>query len=187
VSAAAPSAVVVRPALEALAGLVTYPGEGFARRAAEARAVLSAEAPALARTATPFFDACGRAAGEALEEAYARTFDWSATCALEVGWHLFGERYERGAFLVGMRARLREAGVEEGEELPDHLSSCLRWLARAEEGPARDFASKALAKAVARMRAGLGDADPAWAALLRAVEEAVAGVAGGPRAEGAAR
>ena len=63
-----------------------------------------------------------------LEELYTRTFDINPVCSLEVGWHLFGEDYNRGAFLVRMRGLLREHGIEEGAELPDHLESVLRVL-----------------------------------------------------------
>jgi len=34
------------------------------------------------------------------------TFDINPACALEVGWHLFGEDYMRGQFLVRMREEL---------------------------------------------------------------------------------
>jgi nitrate reductase delta subunit len=162
-----------RAALGALATLLSYPGEGFPEALADARAGLLAAAPAVARAAAPFLDAAAGACGAELEEAYARTFDWSATCGLEVGWHLYGEQYERGAFLVAMRARLREAGIEEGTELPDHLSSCLRWLARAEPAPGLAFARETLAPALVRMRKGLGEAHAGYAALLAAVAAAV--------------
>ena len=63
-----------------------------------------------------------------LEELYTRTFDINPVCSLETGWHLFGEDYNRGAFLVRMRGLLRQHGIEEGAELTDHLESALRVL-----------------------------------------------------------
>ena len=64
-----------------------------------------------------------------LEETYARTFDINPACALEVGWHLFGEEYARGLFLVRLRGEMREHGVEESSELPDHITHVLALIA----------------------------------------------------------
>ena len=50
-----------------------------------------------------------------LEELFTRTFDINPQCTLELGWQLYGEDYNRGAFLVRMRELMREKGVEEGE------------------------------------------------------------------------
>ena len=61
----------------------------------------------------------------ALEEAFTGTFDVNPACALEVGWHLFGEEYARGMFLVRMREELRKYGLAESSELPDHVSHVL--------------------------------------------------------------
>jgi nitrate reductase assembly molybdenum cofactor insertion protein NarJ len=65
-----------------------------------------------------------------LEELYTRTFDINPSSSLEIGWHLYGEQYERGSFLVLMRGQLRERGIPEGEELPDHLTHVLRLFGR---------------------------------------------------------
>ncbi len=97
---------------DALAVLLAYPDEGYAARAAAAGEALARHAPAACATAGPFLAHVAATPRAELEERYARTFDWSPTCCLEVGWHLFGERYERGAFLADMRASLRASGIE---------------------------------------------------------------------------
>ncbi len=158
---------------DALAVLLAYPDEGYAARAAAAGEALARHAPAARATAGPFLAHVAATPRAELEERYARTFDWSPTCCLEVGWHLFGERYERGAFLADMRASLRAVGVEEGTELPDHLGSCLRWLGRAEPDAAATLARDAVAPAVAKMRKGLGEGDAPWGSVLEAVEGVV--------------
>jgi nitrate reductase assembly molybdenum cofactor insertion protein NarJ len=141
-------------------------------RAGAALEVLAGEAPVLAKACA------GLAAGGAgLEEAYAQAFDWSEDRSLDLGWHLYGERYERGAFLVSMRARLRAAGVEEGEELLDHLTSLLRTLGRMEEAEARAFCAAILAPGLRKLVAGFerAEAGPYRAplvALLAIVAEA---------------
>ncbi|MBI3071389.1 MAG: molecular chaperone TorD family protein [Deltaproteobacteria bacterium] len=68
-----------------------------------------------------------------LEELYTSTFDIQGNVCLDVGYQLFGETYKRGQFIVKLRVALREAGVSEAGELPDHLPSVLRFLARRDE------------------------------------------------------
>jgi nitrate reductase delta subunit len=63
-----------------------------------------------------------------LQELFIRTFDLSPVCSLEMGWHLFGENYDRGLLLVKMRQQLRQHGIPETSELPDHLTNALRLL-----------------------------------------------------------
>lgn len=63
-----------------------------------------------------------------IQELYTQTFDINPICTLEVGWHLYGEAYERGAFLVKMRELLRTNNIEEATELPDHLTYMLRLM-----------------------------------------------------------
>jgi len=99
----------------------------------------------------------GGLAGSELEELYARTFDINPVCCLEIGWQLYGEDYQRGAFLVEMRARMREHGLAESAELPDHLSHALRLLGRLEPAEGARFARHFVLPAVERMLKGFGD------------------------------
>lgn len=64
------------------------------------------------------------------QELYTRTFDLSPLCSLEVGWQLYGEDYARGSFLVFMRSKLRDHGLSERGELPDHLANLLPLMGR---------------------------------------------------------
>ena len=64
------------------------------------------------------------------QELFIQTFDLNPLCALEMGWHLFGENYDRGLLLVKMRQQLRMHGLPETRELPDHLTNGLRLLTR---------------------------------------------------------
>jgi nitrate reductase delta subunit len=169
------AAVLPVPALEALAALLEYPREGAARRALDARVALEASAPAAARACAGFLAHAASAPLHELEELYARTFDWSPERALEVGWHLYGEQYDRGAFLVAMRERLRAHGVEEGENLPDHLATLLRLLARAGPAEAEALCARHLRPALERLVKGF-EATPGnpYEDVVRAVGEAVA-------------
>jgi nitrate reductase delta subunit len=89
---------------------------------------------------------------EEREELYTRCFDINPTASLELGWHLYGEQYERGSFLVLMREALRNAGIDEGGELPDHISLVLRFVARLDGASRREFARLYLQRALRTMR-----------------------------------
>ncbi|MDT8325358.1 MAG: molecular chaperone TorD family protein [Bacteroidota bacterium] len=88
----------------------------------------------------------------AREELYTRTFDINPVASLELGWHLYGEQYERGSFLVRMRGLLREAGIPEQTELPDHCAHVLQLLGRMEEEQRRAFIGSHVGKALRIMR-----------------------------------
>jgi nitrate reductase delta subunit len=177
--------------LHELAELVDYPGPSHRHVLEECRR-LSTRLPERARAdLLAFLDWARGRPVEELEELYAATFDSSDACALELGWHLYGETYARGVFLVEMRARLRACGIEEGSELPDHLSHVLRWLARSgAEGDeeARRVVRLAVAPAVAAVVRGLEPKSSPWLPLLRCLlalldPEGKAVVAAAPRAE----
>lgn len=154
---------------DALAALLAYPDEGFAARAAAAGATLRAHVPALASALAPFLERTAAEPSSAWEELYTRTFDWAPERALEIGWHLYGEQYDRGAFLVRLRDQARTAGVEEGQELPDHLTTVLRLLPRLPSVEAEHLATAAVAPALARLEAGFGEAPNPYRDLVRAI------------------
>lgn len=157
-----------------IAGLLEYPGPAGAEMAA-AEALAAADLVPAAREGLLRFAAeAGRIGTGGLEELYTRTFDNCPERALEVGWQAFGETYARGAFLVGMRERLRDAGVPETGELPDHLGHVLRVLGRMPEETAAAFADGVIQNAVRKMIDGFPEKDHAY---LGPVEAAAAVVA----------
>lgn len=113
-------------ALATLSRLVSYPD---ASTAAGATAV------------GPFFDAIAVMPLGCLQEQYTADFDFDPACSLNVGWHLFGESRERGAFLALLREDLGRAGIAESAELPDHLSYLLALLDRDEPSRAAELAA----------------------------------------------
>lgn len=151
-----------------LAGLLAYPREGFKEAFPALSGRLAAEAPEAADALREFGAFVQGRADSELEESFTQTFDLDPTCALEIGWHLYGEDYKRGEFLVEMRRLMRQTGVPEGTELPDHLSHVLAVLSRLDEPEARALAGKALA-ALAKMR--VAAAGKPYDSALRAVEE----------------
>jgi nitrate reductase delta subunit len=111
---------------------------------------------------------------ESLQELYTRTFDLNPVCSLEIGWHLFGEEYERGAFLVKMRQELRAHAIPESTELPDHLTHVLRLMSNLEPDEAAALASRFVLPAIEKMLAGLEGKGNPYEAVLRNVRDALA-------------
>ncbi len=159
---------------DALARLLEYPRESFAdavEKAARQVADSNADAGAMLE---PFVAFARSEPLSTLEETFTRTFDNSAERALEVGWHTFGENYTRGTFMVRMRQRMREVGVEENGELPDHLSHVMAVLGRADARWSGDMAHDTVAPAVAKIHTALIDQQNPWASVLAAVAAVLA-------------
>jgi len=158
----------VKEIFDSIARVFSYPGEEYMRNVARCRELCTAsrfENDEVGRTVLARLDSFnvaidGLSIGE-LEELYTRTFDINPVGSLEVGWHLHGETYERGAFLVQMRDLLRRCSIEESSELPDHLTHTLLAVGRMgkEEGSA--FISSRLLKAIDKMLEGfVGKGNP---------------------------
>lgn len=103
------------------------------------------------------------------EELYTHTFDINPTASLEVGWQVYGEQYERGTFLVRMRALLREHGIRESGELPDHLSHVLQLLAKLPSTERTAFIRSHVRKAVGKMAEGLSEGENPYADCMAAL------------------
>lgn len=104
-----------------------------------------------------FHDFFGSTKFSDVEEMFTRTFDMNPACCLEIGWHLFGEDYKRGEFLVLIRQSLAEEKIQESNELPDHLSHCLKLLAKLENEDAREFSRAFILPALAKIQLGCKD------------------------------
>lgn len=72
-----------------------------------------------------------------LQELYTRTFDLNPVCALEVGYHLFGEDYKRGEFLARLRESENPYELGQERQLPDYLPVMLRLLEKMEDAEER--------------------------------------------------
>ncbi len=108
-----------------------------------------------------------------LQELFIQTFDLSPVCSLEMGWHLFGENYDRGLLLVKMRQQLRAHGLPETSELPDHLTHGLRLLARMDRASGAYFAEAVVLPALDKMLAALRGKDNPYEHVLEAARLAV--------------
>jgi nitrate reductase delta subunit len=119
--AVAGDSLLVAEALLRLSDLLRYPSEALVARPGDGREVQA------------FFEEVARVSPEGMEELYTRTFDLNPVATLEVGWHLWGEQYERGRFLADLRDLQDGLGIDGGSELPDHLTVLLATLACMED------------------------------------------------------
>jgi nitrate reductase delta subunit len=158
-----------RTAIERLALLFRYPTGDFALSLAEALEGIEGETGEAKAALTAFAGGVAGLGTEQLQELYTRTFDLNPVCTLEIGWQLYGEDYHRGEFLVKMRQQLREHGLPESSELPDHMTHALALLARLESEEAAEFGSRYLLPAIDKMLSGWRENRNAYAALLESL------------------
>ncbi|MBI4446647.1 MAG: nitrate reductase molybdenum cofactor assembly chaperone [Acidobacteria bacterium] len=107
---------------------------------------------------------------EKIQELFTATFDLNPVASLEIGWHLHGENYERGRFMVEMREQLRRLGVEEKTELPDHLTHVLPMAGRMPYREVPLFLDSSVLPGLAKIQAALKEKDNLFEPLLRATE-----------------
>lgn len=160
------------PLTDALAALVDYPDGEFLARLAECRAVARAALPDAAALLDAFAVAVAPLPLTRVQEMYIDAFDLDPACALDLGWHLHGERRERGELLLALRQQLADAGIVETTQLPDHLTHVLRLLAR-QPADAREALASACADSLDRIRAALRERQSPFALLIDAVRTVV--------------
>ena len=155
--------------LENVGKLLSYPGADYLAEVRACRNAASAIDPEAARYLDDFCARLGGLSVEDAQELYVQTFDLNPICALEVGWQLYGDNYDRGNFLVKMCQELDRYGVPETAELPDHLGNMLPLLARMEPAEARSMSASGVIPAVKKMLAAFEGKDNPYATLLNAL------------------
>lgn len=146
----------------ALARLLTYPDERYAQ--------FAQGVPEILAELKPFSASVEGLSQTELQELFTRTFDLNPTCTLEVGWHLYGEEYARGAFMVSMREQMRRLSVEELGELPDHLTHLLLLVDALEPEERTEFISLYLLPAVRKMAKALEGKENPYGVVVKTVE-----------------
>ena len=149
---------------EHLAKLFDYPRWDYPRWVQAAYDLLAgrhvlaaAEVAAFAQELPTDGEAFTPEALDEVQEIFTRTFEVQAATTLDVGYVMFGDDYKRGEMLVNLSREQRAAGVDPGNELPDHLPNVLRLMARWEDRElAAEFAAEILHPALERMIAAFG-------------------------------
>jgi nitrate reductase delta subunit len=161
------------PGYAILSPLLDYPDDGYIARTGDCGRMLDERHDVVAPLVKPFADTIGKMTTEEVQELYTRTFDINPVCTLEVGWHVYGEDYARGEFLVKMRQMLREHALPESTELPDHLTHALALLARLDGEDADELAARYVLPALKKMLDGMADLDNPYKAVLDAIVKSV--------------
>lgn len=152
---------------DALATVLTYPEENYLA------AVHDAVRTAPSEIEQPLQEFAREVEGKStleLQELFTVTFDLNPVCSLELGWHLFGENYDRGLLLVRMRELLRQRGIVETGELPDHLAHALQLIARMDAEARHDFAAAIVLPALGKMLDAFRDKPNPYKKVLEAIK-----------------
>ncbi len=123
------------------------------------------------------------AVGElAAQEEYVATFDFHKRASLHLSYYRDGDRRQRGMTLLGLKRRIREAGLElRGGELPDYLPALLEFAALV-PGEAEPVLRRFRA-AIELLRASLRDIDSPYVGVLDAVSRVLPAMSAGELAE----
>jgi len=148
-----------------LSALLQYPDATFFSVLKECR---DAGAPGTESPVSRFARGIEGLSIKRLQELYVDAFDLDPSCTLDLGWHLFGETYERGALLARLRAELCELGIAERNELPDHLPTVLVLLDRLEDSRRAELRG-IIAPALGKLHAALAVRANPYAHLITGV------------------
>lgn len=162
-----------RQLLDSVAGLFEYPSWDFSERTGACRAMADQRSPGRGEAIAALEERTrGMDRGE-VEEMFTRTFEINPVCSLEIGWHIYGEDYARGALLVRLREELRAHDIPEIIELPDHLTHVLQLMGRLEDSLADDLAGRYVLPALRKMIGAVKDSDCPYTGLLEMTRDVV--------------
>lgn len=154
--------------LTQIARLYRYPDAGWRLQLAQCTDVAGDHGDDVYLPLRSFFDWASTVSDHGLEEAFTQTFDLNPKCTLEVGWHLYGEDYNRGAFMARLRDQFRDFGVDETIELPDHLTNVLPLLEALPVDDGASLSDQIVLPAMSAMKEALLKVDSPFQALLAA-------------------
>ena len=137
------------------ADLLDYPSPATLQQAEQCLEQLRVIHPEAASSLEAFCGGLAKHSLEQIEELYTITFDMQPVCYPYIGYQLFGESYKRGAFMAHLSEAYHLAGYSAGQELPDHLSVILHFLAldiaKRDDDFGRALLAEGLAPALGKM------------------------------------
>jgi nitrate reductase delta subunit len=147
--------------LQLFADILDYPQKNIVQHVRECEALVSATSPEAAALLRQFRHFLDETPNGQLEEIYTGIFDLDAACHPYVGYQLFGESYERSAFIVELKKLYRSCGFEASEnELPDRLSVLLRFLSiSGDADPNQEIINEGILPALDKMAKEAEEAD----------------------------
>ncbi|MBT3252193.1 MAG: hypothetical protein HN729_07180 [Candidatus Marinimicrobia bacterium] len=147
------------------AQLLSYPGESYKSSCAQLQNYLS-DYPEEKQHFDKFADFILDSKLSKIEELYTVSFDMNPSTCFEIGWHLYGEAYQRGEFLVKVRVLLRKDNIKESVELPDHISHCLLVLYLSKNEKDKNFVGYSTCKGLDKILESLDKENPYYHALI---------------------
>jgi nitrate reductase molybdenum cofactor assembly chaperone len=123
------------------------------------------------KTLNTYLDFISETAITELQEKFTQTFDMSPSTSLDLGWHLYGEAYERGAFMLKIRELLRIQGIKESSELPDHLTHVLAVIDGLNDSECGDFVHKYIQPAIKKIMDGFKDSKNPYQHVIQYIDE----------------
>ncbi len=158
------------PVLAGFADALEYPGADLAVKAEACVASVRLESAEAADLLAAFRDFAARTPLGRLQELYSEAFDLQEGCAPYLGAHLFRGDPRRGAFMAQLAESYRTRGFSAGEEVPDHLSVVLRYLAASEgDEEAAELLGLAVVPSVTAVAESLARQKHPWEPLGRAL------------------
>ncbi len=120
------------------ADIFDYPGPSLLDKVNEAIAILPSLDGRAGGLLREFRDFLQRTPIRSIQELHRRTFDLESACYPYVGYHLYGDGNHRWIFLSGLKEHYRVFGFSTANEMPDHLGTMLRFLARNNDEEEKD-------------------------------------------------
>ncbi|MBP1685698.1 MAG: narX 2 [Deltaproteobacteria bacterium] len=153
------------------ATLLSYPTGDVPQSTAACAALLREVRPEAAASLDRFADFLKEHAATRIEEVYTATFDLQPVCYPYVGYQLCGESQQRGMFLIKLQQLYRQHDFAAGVELPDHLSTVLRFVGHVSDPICRqEIIQDALRPALDNILKDLDAEDQPYADLLKALQ-----------------
>lgn len=153
--------------------LLEYPDDETLAASAALRAAASELPSRQATRLVRFLDRRAELGAWAVREEYVATFDFHKRASLHLSYYRDGDRRQRGATLLGLKRRYREAGLElTGGELPDYLPAILEFAALAPGDDADQILAR-MRPGIELLRASLQQLESPYAAVLDAVSAAL--------------
>jgi len=120
------------------AGIFEYPDPSLLSKVNEAIAILISLDGLGASLLKGFRDFVQRTPIRSMQAIHRRTFDVESACYPYVGYHLYGDGNHRWIFLSGLKEHYRVCGFSTANEMPDHLGTMLRFLAKNNDEEEKD-------------------------------------------------
>lgn len=161
------------------AALLSYPDGETRRTAAECSALLRNLCSEAVEPLEDFRSFLAAHETAQVEELFTATFDLQPACHPYVGYQLCGESQQRTMFLIKLQQLYGRHGFAAGGELPDHLSTMLRFIGTSADRACREeLVRDGLLPALEKLLPGLDGGDQPYVKLLKALQNYLIGATG---------